>query len=107
MTFKNMLDKRELRDIQGHFHALILSRAEELIREHNVTLPELSDPLPLSEKKGWFAVPGMYGGFSFWFVADDSRAKLIVESWSRVVHGSGQRHEITTRGSTLTDRGFV
>lgn len=102
-----MLDTNEVLAIQGHFHALIQSRAADLIREHNVSLPKLSHPLPRSEDKGWFAVPGMYGGFSFWFDSDEARATLLVESWSRVVGGSGQRHAITPLGSTLTDQGFV
>ena len=55
----------------------------------------------------WFAVPGMYGGFSYGFESFGVDAKLIAESWCRVVGGSGQRHEITSEGSRLLDEGFV
>lgn len=49
----------------------------------------------------------MYGGFSFWLEGDGPDAKLITESWSRVVGGSGQRPEITSTGSRLVEDGFV
>ena len=55
----------------------------------------------------WFAVPGMYGGFSYRLEAGGVRPKLVSESWCRVVDGSGQRHEITPGGSQLVDEGFV
>lgn len=48
----------------------------------------------------------MYGGFAYWLAYDGENAKLITESWSRVVSGSGRRHEITARGSTLVEEGF-
>ena len=34
-------------------------------------------------------------------------AKLICESWSRTVTGSGERHEITAAGSLMVAVGFV
>jgi hypothetical protein len=51
----------------------------------------------------WFPVPGMYGGFSI----EVFKGRLFVESWSRVVEGSGQAHVITTAGAVLVDEGFV
>jgi hypothetical protein len=45
----------------------------------------------------------MYGGFSYRLDGDH----LIVESWSRVVGGSGQRHVIDERGTRLVADGFV
>ncbi len=56
------------------------------------------------EQRLWFAVPGMYGGFS---VALMKGGYLYVESWIRVVGGSGQAHVITHEGVTLVDEGFV
>jgi len=47
--------------------------------------------------------PGMYGGSSITLVQDG----LDVESWSRVVGGSGQAHHITTDATALIDEGFV
>jgi hypothetical protein len=52
----------------------------------------------------WFGVPGMYGGFS---VALMKSTYLYVESWIRVVGGSGQAHLVTHEGVTLVDEGFV
>jgi hypothetical protein len=63
-----------------------------------VVLPELP------EQRLWFAVPRMYGGFS---VALMKGNYLLVESWIRVVGGSGQTHVITHEGVTLVDEGFV
>lgn len=34
-------------------------------------------------------------------------AKLVSESWCRVVGGSGQRHELTSEGSRLLEEGLV
>jgi hypothetical protein len=55
----------------------------------------------------WFPVPGMYGGFSYRLESVGVEAKLVSESWCRVVGGSGQRHEITSAGSQLVEEGFV
>ena len=52
----------------------------------------------------WFAVPGMYGGFSIELMKD---SYLYVESWIRVVGESAQAHVITHEGVTLVDDGFV
>ncbi|WP_328518100.1 ADP-ribosylglycohydrolase family protein [Mycolicibacterium arseniciresistens] len=54
-------------------------------------------------EKLWFPVPGMYGGFNI--VLRDGG--LDVQSWCRVVGGSGQAHRITIDGAVLTDEGFV
>ena len=51
----------------------------------------------------WFPVPGRYGGSN---LARGGGA-LIVESWNRVVEGSGQRHRITADGTVLLEAGFV
>jgi hypothetical protein len=70
-------------------------------------LPELAPLLTSDEPKAWFPIPGMSGGFSYWLEGQGEHAKLITESWSRVVGGSGQRHEVTAHGSHLVDTGFV
>jgi hypothetical protein len=51
----------------------------------------------------WFPVPEMYGGFSVRLM----RGYLYVESWIRVVGGSGQAHVITHEGAVLVEEGFV
>ncbi len=104
------LDSSTLDSIQRHFHALIRERAGDLVGEQELELPDLSRIVGTAaskDTKAWFAVPGMYGGFAYWFEEEGKAAKLITESWSRVVGGSGQRHEITADGSTLLDQGFV
>lgn len=63
-----------------------------------VVLPELPD------QKLWFAVPRMYGGFSVTLMKGNY---LHVDSWIRVVGGSGQTHVVTQEGVTLVDEGFV
>lgn len=93
--------------IQSHFHAVIRERVDNLVKEHTLRLPELEPLLELEQPRMWFAVPGMYGGFSYSFESFGVDAKLIAESWCRVVGGSGQRHEITSDGSRLLEEGFV
>ncbi len=47
------------------------------------------------------------GGFSYRLEVVGVEAKLVSESWCRVVDGSGQRHEITSTGSRRVAEGFV
>lgn len=96
-----------LRQIQENFHSTIRERATELVEKESLRLPELEVLLELAEPKMWFPVPGMYGGFNFWLDAAGDKTTLIVESWCRVVEGSGQRHKITADGSVLVAQGFV
>ncbi len=95
--------------IQAHFHAVIRERADDLVRRAGLRLPELGPLLELPSDSGpiWFAVPGMYGGFSYRLTSDGVEATIVAESWCRVVGGSGQRHVITSAGSQLVDEGFV
>ncbi|GAA2818711.1 ankyrin repeat domain-containing protein [Nonomuraea rubra] len=92
-----------MRSIQRHFHALIHERAGDLITEQQLRLPELETLTEQRNPACWFAVPGMYGGFSYRL----DRTQLIVESWCRVVGGSGQRHVIDEHGARLVAEGFV
>lgn len=56
-----------------------------------------------SDQTVWFPIPGMVGGF----VIALFRRRLHVESWSRVVGGSGRAYVITRDHTTLVDEGFV
>ena len=105
--YKRRVPLGVLLKVQVHFHTVIRDRAERLIEEHRLRLPELEALLELDRPKIWFAVPGMAGGFSYWLEADGVEPTVISESWCRVVGGSGQRHEIKARGSQLVDEGFV
>jgi hypothetical protein len=93
--------------IQSHFHEVIRGRIDRELPNHGLRLPELEPLLELDRPQMWFPVPGMYGGFSYCLELTGADAKLVVESWCRVVGGSGQRHEITTYGSRLVEEGFV
>ena len=76
------------------------------MREQGLRLPELEPLLELPRPQAWFAAPGMYGGFSYTLEAAGAASRLIAESWSRVVEGSGQRHLVSAAGSTPVDEGF-
>lgn len=93
-----------LPDIERNFHEVILARAAE----GRLRVP---DPLPhldaVERKSQWFPVPGMYGGFKYWWDPSNPEPLLVAESWCRVVEGSGQRHHITRRSAQLVDEGFV
>lgn len=96
-----------LRKIQSYFYEVIRGRIDSELPNHNLRLPELPPLLELQRPHMWFPVPGMYGGFSYQLETPGVDAKLIVESWSRICGGSGQRHEITTKGAELVEEGFV
>lgn len=106
-VYRHTVPPGVLLTVQAHFHSVIRGRAEELVTRQQLRLPELEPLLELEVPKMWFAVPGMYGGFSFCLVEFGVSAKLVSESWCRVAGGSGQRHEITSQGSRLVEEGFV
>lgn len=93
--------------VERNLHGLMQLRASNLIEEHRVMLPDLTAPADATDDPEWFPIPGMYGGFSYRWAADSTGPMLVVESWSRVVGGSGQRHHITAADSTLVEEGFV
>lgn len=102
-VIRHQIPAGTLAAIQHHFHGVIRERVNDLVTEHQLRLPELR---PLTEQQNpscWFPVPGMYGGFRYQL----QREELIVESWMRVVGGSGQRHVVTEHGARLVDEGFV
>jgi hypothetical protein len=90
--------------LQGRLHRLIEEESYALAAKHRLRLPQLEimTELPTGSHV-WFPVPGMYGGFR---ITLDGEV-LIVESWNRVVEGSGQRHRITVDGTELLEAGFV
>jgi hypothetical protein len=92
-----------LRALQHHFHEVIRGRVADLVDEHRLRLPELDVLTELATPRMWFPVPGMYGGFRYVLEGRE----LKVDSWIRVVGGSGETHRITAEGAVLTDRGFV
>jgi len=104
---RTLVPSKTIRRMQSYFHAIIHERAGNLVMKYSLRLPDLEVLLELEQPEMWFPVPGMYGGFRFRLEDQGKNTKLISESWCRVVGGSGQRHEITSKGSTLTNKGFV
>ena len=93
--------------IESHFHALIQRVVTSMA---GVALPGVLPHLDRESGESqpkWFPVPGMYGGFSWVLHLEPDEPVLAVESWSRVVGGSGQRHRITRDGCALESKGFV
>ena len=93
--------------VQEHFRAVINSRAGELVRRAGLRLPQLAPLLELGNIRIWFAIPGMAGGFAYRMASDGAEATLVCDSWSRMVEGSGEQHEVTSSGSRLVEEGFV
>lgn len=85
-----------------HLDQLVVERTETL---EPVRYRRVSTEVVESEELDslWFPYPGMYGGFS----VSVYKNRLFVESWCRVVGGSGQAHVITEGGCVLVDEGFV
>jgi hypothetical protein len=106
-VYKTLIPFETLQKIQDHFHVIIIGRTGDLVEKSSLRLPELEPLLEIEKSQMWFPVPGMYGGFSYWLDGEGKNAKLISESWCRVVGGSGQRHEITSKEGKLVDEGFV
>jgi hypothetical protein len=106
-VLKHRVPHGVLMQIQSYFHQVIRERIDQNLPDHGLRLPELQPLLELDQPQMWFPVPGMYGGFRYHLESTGVEAKLISESWCRVVGGSGQRHEITSEGSRLVAEGFV
>lgn len=99
-------DPELLTKIETNFHAVIRSRAADLVAQHQLKLPHIDESILGQDHAGWFAVPGMFGGFSFWLEQRGTELVLVTESWCRVVEGSEQRHEVTAEAWTLVEEGF-
>jgi hypothetical protein len=106
-VIKHRVPMGVLLKVQSNFHEVIRGRVDELVQQHQLRLPELEPLFELDTAEMWFPVPGMYGGFSYRLETFGVDANLVAESWCRVSEGSGQRHQITSRGSQLVAEGFV
>lgn len=93
--------------IERHFHDLIRARAGDRLGSRSASLPRLSRDVGTEDAPAWFAVDGMDGGFKYWWDSSATVPRLMSESWSRTMTGSGQLHEITPAGSRLLAEGFV
>ena len=102
------LSPARIRALDNHLAAVIdgrISGALDHGRDPQAVLryPPISILHEVPDRRLWFPVPVMYGGFDI-HLRD---GYLEVNSWCRVVGGSGQRHVITEQGTTLVDQGFV
>jgi hypothetical protein len=97
----------DLARIEGHFHDLIRARAAGRLGEQASSLPRLEAGTGTEDEPVWFPVDGMDGGFKYWWDSSAQGPRLMSESWSRTVAGSGQLHEVTPDGSRLLAEGFV
>ncbi|MFE3190204.1 hypothetical protein ACFXHA_14425 [Nocardia sp. NPDC059240] len=96
-----------LAQLEHVLHAVIDSRAYDLVHKARQRLPQLGPLTEATEPAMWMAVPRMYGGFSIKLTQPGDVPELTVESWCRVVGGSGQRHVVRPNGFELVDEGFV
>ena len=107
MLFGPPYSQAKLKQLQDGLHAVINARLAEFALVLEEPMPRLGQRAPTSADPAWFPVRGMYGGFSYWVDGAGSDQRLIVESWSRVDEGSGQRHVVGEEGVALLDEGFV
>ncbi|WAL60006.1 ankyrin repeat domain-containing protein [Thermocoleostomius sinensis] len=88
-VYKTHISHTTFQKIQLHFHDIILDRADDWVQKYRLRLPELEPLLEVEQPQMWFPIPDMYGGFSYWLDGEGKNAKLISESWCRVVGGQG------------------
>ncbi len=98
--------KESLMPLRAYLHGVIRARAERLVEEHALRLPEVEPLLEYRTPSMWFAVPGMHGGFRLHF--EKGRGKqgpaLLVESSCNVVEGSGECRRVTVFGVEVPSR---
>lgn len=100
-TLVKPLDDELIGRLDQRLAEVIESRTAQLpVRLRHPTVEVLTE---MRTGKMWYPVPGMYGGFSI----ELRENHLYVESWCRIVGGSGQAHVITADRSTLVNEGFV
>merc|ERR1719239_1178038 len=96
---KSVTDNLETIDtIEKALHKVIMGRAETLITENGVELPQVA---PMFEKPDelssfHYSIPGFYGGFNFHL--DIDKCVLTTDSFIRVCGGSEETHVINRKG---------
>ncbi|KAH0791620.1 ankyrin repeat domain-containing protein [Histomonas meleagridis] len=108
-SHKNEATGKELVAIEKRFHDLIKyrNRFNKDVDFSKLEMPKITPELATHEMEEFFAVPGMYGGFSYKLVKNGGHYELHTSSWSRVIEGSGQKHIITENETKLVEEGFV
>ncbi len=93
-------------ELLTNFHRHIMERAANFGLAADC-LPTLECLMSSRGNESWFAVQGMYGGFSYSLVEAEQGPVLDVSSWSRIVGGSGKRYKISATSIELVEEGFV
>lgn len=102
-TFSQPIGADDLAAMSERLAELVTSAAREVVDEGtNIRHLDVTG-IAESGASVWFPIPGMYGGFA----VELYRNRLHVESWSRVIGGSGRAYVITPTRTTLVDEGFV
>jgi hypothetical protein len=98
----------QIKKIENRFHELIMLRAKVSMESNPQNpMPTLSEDCIGADNKKWYAINGMYGGFSYYLNMESDQYFLLTSSWSRIVGGSGQTHKITPDATVLLEEGFV
>ncbi|MGW4241592.1 hypothetical protein [Nocardia sp. NPDC004722] len=96
-----------LAQLEHVLHAVIAGRVDDFVPGIRLRLPQVGPLTETDDPSMWMAVPGMYGGFSIELSCRTVEAELSVESWSRVIGGSGQWHMVRPDRFELVAEGFV
>jgi hypothetical protein len=80
--------------IEANFHRMLLDRAEWIITNESLTLPQLEVLLEIPEPEMTFPIPGYYGGFRYWLEFNETEIKLIAKGGTRMAEKSWH-YEIT------------
>ena len=108
-TYKINFLQLEMKLLQANFHEVIRERVATLIQKQNLILPVLSMLLEdiSRDKEIYFDIPGMYGGFTYWFEFDSTKTEIVAlysRSSSRLVGNSEQLHKCTTERWELVEK---
>ena len=90
-----------------HFHVLVHERIKGFREVPELRLPILDPLTELNVPVLWCNIPGMHGGFSVKLTRSGDYPQIIVDSWSREVGGSGQKHLIMPQGCVQLENGTV
>ncbi|WP_402374583.1 hypothetical protein [Isoptericola rhizosphaerae] len=102
---RNPLSRRAAQGLERRLAELVDRRIREVGLERRRLRP-LPVVLLTEINRGqgiWWPVPGMHGGFDVRL----EHTYLVVDSWSRMIEGSGQSHILTQESARMVARGFV
>ena len=86
---------------------LVHERIKDFADVPELRLPILNPLTELNVPVLWCNIPRMHGGFSVKLTRSGDFPQIIVDSWSREVGGSEQKHLIMPQGCVLLENGTV